>query len=105
MKSNKNNQFKLLKKAYSKNLTNLNKNFFNNPYIGLVSFVQYLRYLRDIHIIKDTESVEAATLTATIAEFEAYLNCNKDRSTFHWESFWELVKQNMEEWLEVNDTV
>lgn len=46
------------------------------------------------------------TLIVAIAEFEAYQDSVEDtQRTFHFNSFWELVKINIEEWLALNDTV
>jgi hypothetical protein len=100
----------ILNKAYQKNFKKLNKNFFMNKTTGLFLFVEYLKYLRDSIIIKSVDNLGVqSSLTAiitTIAEFEAYLiSTENDKKVFHWNNFWELVKQHMEEWLLIDDSI
>lgn len=98
-------------KAYKQSLKTLNKNFFNDKKVGLVLFIEYLKYLRDISVIKtidkeSTKQEELATLVTAIAEFEAFYTLNnKTQRVFHWSNFCELMKQNMEEWLTLDDSV
>jgi hypothetical protein len=97
------NQLKQINKVYHKRLYRID---------GLEHFVEYLRYLRDLTIL-NAESTEALkkntranTLIAAINEFEAYENAKEEKQrTFHWNSFWEFVKLNMEEWQVLNDSV
>ena len=104
-------QIKQLNKAYKKSFKTINKSFFKSNAIGLLSFVEYLRYLRDLAILttkEELQSGEAAgarlnSLITAIAEFEAC--AESDKKAFHWNSFWELVKQNMEDWLELDDSI
>jgi hypothetical protein len=110
----KNNKTAQLNSAYSKRCKVINKDFFINKNTGLVLFVEYLKYLRDSLILEtpvdlnrqELTKTKIATLVTTIAEFETYkINQDKDKKTFHWNNFCELVKLNMEEWLEPNDSV
>jgi hypothetical protein len=58
----------------------------------------------DVNLEKDSKTnMKLATIITTVAEYEASLTT--DQKVFHWNNFCELVKQNMEEWLELNDSV
>ena len=99
-----------LNKAYYNRLKKLNKDFFNNKSVGLALFIEYLRYLRDVNILKDFDTPEKqlsiAALVAAITEYEAYdLNRDKSNKIFHWNNFIELIKHNMEDWLQIDDSV
>ena len=104
-------QIKQLNKAYKKSFNTLNKSFFQSKTAGLNMFVEYLRYLRDLMILSaevDLEKVNntntrLATIITAIAEYEASIST--DQRAFHWSNFCELVKQNMEDWLELNDSI
>ena len=99
------NYLKHLNKAYTKRFKQLNKNILTMNDSGLLIFVEYLKYLRDIHTLKDVSvetSLSIASLNAAIEEFEAYTINKKE---FHWNNFWEFVKLNMKEWLVINDSV
>jgi hypothetical protein len=101
---------KQLNKAYEKRLKTLNKNFFKDSKIGLLLYVEYLKYLRDSCILdyyKDGQcQLKIATLTAAIAEFYAYSeNESEGIKSFHWNNFCELMKLNMEEWLALDDSI
>lgn len=104
-------QIKQLNKAYKKSFNTLNKSFFQSKTTGLDMFVEYLRYLRDLMILsadvdleKDSKTnMKLATIITTVAEYEASLAT--DQKAFHWNNFCELVKQNMEDWLELNDSI
>ena len=104
-------QIKQLKNAYKKSFNTLNKSFFQSKTVGLNMFVEYLRYLRDLMILSADEDLEKvsktntklATIITAIAEYEA--STNIEQRVFHWSSFCELVKQNMEDWLELNDSI
>jgi hypothetical protein len=110
-------QVKQIDKTYDYTLKILRKDFFSNNYAGLNLFIEYLRYIRDKIIINSNsldeklpENFLAASITTAIAEFEAYenyhiSNANKQLQNFHWNNFWELVKQNLEEWLSFNASV
>jgi hypothetical protein len=95
------NEIKQLDRAYLKRFKQLNKNILESEDSGLLIFVEHLKYLRDIYILlQPTEAT--VTLNAAIGEFEAYKNTKKD---FHWNNFCEFLKQNMKEWLAINDSV
>ena len=96
------NKVKLLNKAYTKRFKQLNKNILASEDAGLIVFVEHLRYLRDAYIIALRPVDTIATLNAAIEEFEAFKRTKKD---FHWNNFCEFLKQNMKEWLAVNDPV
>lgn len=98
---------KKLNKAYYKRLKTLNRDFFKRDDIGLELFGTYLSYLRDKLIIDaDAENTsKIASIIATIAEFKAYERSADSRKVFHWDNFCELLKHNMKEWLEPNDSV
>ena len=107
---NETNYTKALQKAYNKRLKQLNKTFFSDKSVGLTLFVEYLRYIRDINALMNYDSPEKqfsfAALVAAITEFEAYRLCrNTNNKVFHWNNFIELVKHNMEDWLEIDDSV
>lgn len=95
------NEIKQLDKAYTKRFKLLNKNILESEDSGLLLFVEHLKYLRDIYILRQPTDV-IVTLNAAIEEFEAYKNTKKD---FHWNNFCEFLKQNMKEWLAINDSV
>jgi hypothetical protein len=110
----KNGKTAQLNSAYSKRFKAINESFFINKDTGLVLFVEHLKYLRDRLILetpvdlnkhKPTKT-KIATLVTTIAEFDAYRSSqDSDKKAFHWNNFCELIKLNMEEWLEPNDSV
>jgi hypothetical protein len=105
-------EIKRLNKAYIKSFNHLQKNFFIKRDSGLLLFVEYLKYLRDSAILtegsNDSENskLKIATLITTIAELNAY-NQSKEykQKAFHWNNFCELIKQNMEDWLKLDDPV
>ena len=96
------NEVKQLNSAYTKRFKQLNKNILASEDSGLLVFVEHLRYLRDAYVLTQQSVDTIATLNAAIEEFEAYRNTKKD---FHWNNFCEFLKQNMKEWLAVNDSV
>ena len=104
-------QIKHLNSAYKRNFNALNKSLFESKSAGLNIFVEHLKYLRDSMILAadgDLEKVnktnsKLATIITAVAEYEASINTNQ--RVFHWNNFCELVKQNMEEWLELDDSV
>ena len=103
---------KQLNKAYKNRLNSIQKSFFEDRHAGLMLFREYLRYLRDSIIISEynngleNSKVKMATITAAVAEFDAYLQTLNDKQkTFHWNTFCELLKQNMEDWLNIDDSV
>ena len=107
-----NYQNKCLKKAYHKSMKSLTNQLFQHKHAGLFFFINYLRYIRDTLVIgniNDSEQTKLNTIITAIAEFDAYVECLKTKNlkqkTFHWETFCELVKQNMEEWLDLNDSI
>ena len=80
---------------------------------GMSFFITYLRYIRDYAMVKNADVVEQepaktslATLVTAIAEFEAYHNASdKTQKDFHWNSFCDFVKLNMEDWTVLYDSV
>lgn len=96
------NEVKQLNSAYTKRFKQLNKNILAAEDSGLLVLVEHLRYLRDAYILTQTAADTIATLNVAIKEFEAYRNTKKD---FHWNNFCEFLKQNMKEWLAVNDSI
>ena len=103
---------KQLNKAYNDRFNFLQKSFFVNKETGLVLFIEYLKYLRDFIVLseynKESEDskVKIASIIAAIAEFDAYKQAHSNQQkSFHWSSFCELLKQNMEDWLKINDSV
>lgn len=103
-------QIKLLNKTYNRNFKKLYKKFFADKNTGLFLFVEYLKYLKDTMLTEPLEQADKITnlntVTLAIAEFEAYVNYRDySKKSFHWNNFCELIKQNMEEWLQINDSV
>jgi hypothetical protein len=104
-------QLKQLKRAYKRSFTTLNKSLFQSKAASLSIFIEHLRYLRDSMILLTEGDFEKAsktntklvTIVAAVAEYEA--STHADQKAFHWNNFCELVKQNMEDWLELNDSV
>ncbi len=104
-------QIRQLNKAYKRSFSALNKSLFQSKSAGLNIFIEHLRYLRDSMILSaegDLEKVnktnmKLATIITAVAEYEA--SVNTEQKVFHWNNFCELVKQNMEDWLELNDSV
>jgi hypothetical protein len=104
-------QTKQLDSAYKKSFKTLTKTLLQSKSAGLNIFVEHLRYLRDSMILSADEDLEKvnktntklATIITAIAEYEA--STSTEQRIFHWSNFCELVKQNMEEWLELDDSV
>ena len=103
---------KQLNKAYSNRFDFLQKSIIINKEAGLVLFVEYLKYLRDLTVLneynKNLEHSEEkiTSIMAAIAEFDAYKKTQESQQkTFHWNNFCELFKQNMEDWLKIDDSV
>lgn len=110
----KNNEIKQLERAYTKKFKKLGKDFFSNKKTGLIFFVEYLRYLRDFIVIslganlnkQDMLQLKIATLNAAIAEYDEYEICQDEaKRSFHWNNYCELVKLNMEGWLDLIDSI
>ena len=111
----KNNKKQLLEQSYAKSLKAINKNFFDKKETGLTLFAEYLRYLRDITVLDTIDelfdahnevNLKVATISAAIAELDAYIFEEvQDKKVFHWNNFCELIRLNMEEWLETNDSI
>ena len=97
-----NYSLKQLNRAYIKRFNQINKNMLTVNGSGLLMFVEYLKYLRDVSILTQKPSETITTITIAIEEFEAF---NKNQKEFHWNSFCEFTKLNMKEWLAVNDSV
>jgi hypothetical protein len=103
---------KQLDKAYENRFNCLQKSIFINKNSGLLLFVEYLKYLRDNIILTDynktseSSKIRVASIIAAVAEFEAYRQTQDNlQKTFHWNTFCELFKQNMEDWLKIDDSV
>lgn len=100
-----------LNRAYKKSFKTLNKSLFQSKSTGLNVFIEHLRYIRDSMILLAEDDLEKvyktnmklATIITAVAEYEAYVDT--DQTLFHWNNFCELVKQNMEDWLELNDSI
>lgn len=109
----KNKAVKHLKLIHSKRINKLYKDFFNDKTTGLTLFVEYLKYLANYMIFSQIKSVtdeyaktSISSIFIAIAEFDAYSSSiTKAQERFHWNNFCELVKLNMEEWLDFNDSV
>ena len=96
------NEVKQLNKAYTERFKQLNKNILVSETSGLIIFVEHLKYLRDSFMLTTQPEEPILTLNAAIEEFEAYRKTKKD---FHWNNFCEFLKQNIKEWLAVNDSI
>lgn len=97
---------KKLNKAYKKNFKRKYNEIFYNLDAGLQCFVLYITYLRDHMLLTSAPEDSLTSCTTAIAEFNAFVNAaNDEKRLFHWNNFFELVKQNMEEWLIPNDSI
>ena len=102
-----------LTKAYKKSFKNIIKAESDSSTLGLLFFTEHLKYLRDHLLLKNIHDIEhepiktnLATLNTALAEFEAYFKATEsDQKKFHWTNFCDFVKLNMEEWLELNDSI
>ena len=101
-------EIKHLNKAYNSRFRCLQKSIFVDKEAGLFLFIEYLKYLRDSIIINEysgeseQSKLNIASIIATISEFDAYRHAqNNTQRAFHWNSFCELLKQNMEDWLNI----
>jgi hypothetical protein len=110
----KNNEIKQLERAYTKKFKKLGENFFTNKETGLIFFAEYLRYFRDFLVIslntdlnkQEALKLEIATLATAIAEYDEYKVCQDEaKRVFHWDNYCELVKINMEGWLDLVDSI
>lgn len=104
----RNYQVNELEKAYKYRIKKLYKNIFQQKEAGFNLFVEQLKYKRDKLLIEssnpsDLTTQSFTTLTAALAEYEAYLIGKKAADTktqrFHWNNFCEFFKQNGEGWL------
>ena len=103
----------LLNNAYKKRFTALVKYNSTEKELGLEFFVEHLECLRDRLILTNINNIEQepaktaiASISTAIAEFGAYRGAtNPEQKLFHWNSFWDFVKLNMEEWLALNDSI
>ena len=105
-------EVKQLNKAYNNRFNYLQKSIFVNKDAGLVLFIEYLKYLRDSIVLAEYSSelesskTKIATIITAIAEFDAYKQTkDNQQKNFHWNNFCELFKQNMEDWLKIDDPV
>ena len=101
-----------LNKAYKNRFSYLQNSIFVNKEAGLTLFVEYLKYLRDSVVLNEynqeseNSKIKIASIIAAIAEFEEYKQTQDSKQKiFHWNNFCELFKQNMEDWLNVDDSV
>ena len=103
-------QLKQLRNAYKKSFKKLNKTLVKEKEAGIQLFIEHLKFIRDLLILSSEEDLskiniintKIATLNTAIAEFEA--SKTSTQKTFHWNNFCELFKQNMGDWLELNDS-
>lgn len=105
-------EIKQLNKAYEISFDRLQKSIFTDKKNGFVLFTEYLKYLRDSIVLQeqyeesDNAKLKLATIITAIAEFDAYKQTQDTKQkTFHWNNFCELLKQNMEDWLKIDDSV
>ena len=104
---------KQLEKIYRKKFSTLYKTFYQDTTVGLKLFIEYLKYLSKLITcdINNEDSIQKALvklsiITIAIAEYEAYeKETDEKQKIFHWNNFCEMLKQNMGEWLKINDTV
>jgi hypothetical protein len=109
----KKSKITLLNNAYKKRFESLVKYNSTERELGLEFFVEHLEYLRDLLILTNVENIEQeptktalASIATAIAEFGAYRSAtDREQKKFHWNSFCDFVKLNMEEWLALNDSV
>lgn len=102
-----------LDKAYRQRLKVLTVSNNRKADAGLQFFVEHLKYLRDCIILKNIHDIEQepvktslATISTALTEFEAYQKATESKQkSFHWNTFCDFVKLNMEEWLKLNDSV
>lgn len=106
------NKIKQLNKAYNSRFNHLQKAIFVNKEAGLLLFTEYLKYLRDSIILtehgkySENSKIKVASIITAIAEFDAYKQAqDPQQKVFHWKTFCELFKQNMEDWLKIDDSV
>lgn len=122
------NKYKKLYKQYQKLIK---KTALADPldlFLLQLRFVRDYYLLMEPLTIDSQDNVKTATITTAIAEYEAYYNCvskyfdntgnliipeETDKTpeqlreefakekAFHWSYFWELVKLNIESWLEI----
>jgi hypothetical protein len=100
-----------LEAAYKKKIKKLSSDL--NKDTGMSLFVNHLKYIRDSVVIKPQIDLEQepvkttlATLMAAIAEFEASKRAaDTQQKNFHWNTFCDFVKFNMEEWLILYDSI
>ena len=108
----KQNKKAKLDKAYKHRLKTLAADAEKSK-IGLMFFVEHLKYLRDCVILNNLHDIERepvktslATIATALAEFDAYQQAtDKNQKVFHWNNFCDFIKLNMEEWLILNDSV
>lgn len=89
-----------LSKAYKKRFDRLNKLVLKSSTVGFDYFIEHLKYQRDLLIISAEEenlkeNIKLATIIAIIAEYEA--SKTSENKELHWNTFCELLKQNMED--------
>ena len=103
---------KQLNKAYNDRFSFIQQDIFVNRAAGLTLFIEYLKYLRDSIVLNEYDKacegskIKIASIITAIAEFDAYTQAqDNQQKTFHWNSFCELFKQNMEDWLKIDDSI
>lgn len=104
----RNYQVNKLEKAYKYRIKKLYKNIFQQKEASFNLFIEQLKYRRDRLLIESVNPSDLTTqsfisLTAALAEYEAYITSRKAADTktqqFHWNNFCEFFKQNGEDWL------
>ena len=100
---------KKLQKTYLKRFKRLIKSIPKTRNSGFILFNEYLKYLLDTLIIEptvDPADIRIVTLTTAIAELEAYsMESAAKQKQLHWKAFWDIVKQNMEDWIAIHDSI
>ena len=81
-------QLKQLNKAYHKNIKSLEKQFYSQAKdASLIIFIEYLKYIRDLYILKNTidfSNTNLMSLIIAIAEFDTYKeNIELSQKQFH----------------------
>lgn len=118
-------EFKDLYKAYEKQLKKHHTLSLEGLTNSMDYFVTYLKFMRDYYILTEPlvaengeENLKIASLATAISAYTKYQTCknwcdsletsaNKDETLlkkyttekdFHWNSFWNIIRLNMEAW-------
>jgi len=103
-------KYSILCSHFKPTFNSLQKDLLIDRKLGLRLFVEHLKYIRDAMLLLEYETEELTanivTIMTAIAEFDAYeLATSTKQRGFHWNNFCELIKQNMEVWLTLNDSI